>query len=261
MANAQVVCVSSREPRESYYRLDCFLASLKRYAEEPTILGTESRWDGLMTKPFLYRDWLRVGNNTSDRIILCDAWDILFVKHPHDVGDRCIEHFGEDAIVFNGERNIWPRGDLKEEFPDTGPWRFLNSGFMCGSAANILALLESMDLESIGVDRIDPDGTRKEPNDQGEFQQAYVNQSNLRNHRGPGRPPSTPRGLNMVVDGMCKVAMTLSACEQDDYEFGGVDTGRYVKNCVTGTMPGVIHANGDGMNKHFQRFLDHWELS
>ena len=242
MANAQVVCVSSREPRESYYRLDCFLASLKRYAEQPTILGTESRWDGLMTKPFLYRDWLRAGNNTSDRLILCDAWDILFVKHPHWVGDQCEALFG-DAIVFNGERNIWPRGDLRDDFPDTGPWRFLNSGFMCGPADKILALLESMDLESIGVDRREPDGRMIEPNDQGEVQAVFSKQM-----------------VPMVVDTNCQIAMTLSACEPTDFEFGGADIGRFVRNCITGTEPGVVHANGDGMNKHFQRFLDQWEL-
>jgi hypothetical protein len=238
--NAQVVTVSSRIPTEPYYRPDAFIASLARFAETPTILGADTPWQGLMTKPFLYRDWLRAGNNTSDRLILCDAWDILFLAHPHGIGDRCVEWFGEDTVVTNGERNIWPRGDLADAFPDTGPWRYLNSGFMCGSAAQILALLESMDLESVGVDRRNADDTDWiYPNDQGEFQVAYTKQA-----------------VPMVVDGSCKLAMTFSATGQDDYELRD----RVLHNKLTGTTPGVGHFNGDGMNNHFARFLEHWGL-
>lgn len=237
--NAQVVCVSSHVPTQSYYRLDCYLASLHRFAETPTNIGEGQPFSGLMSKPFLLRDWLRKGNNTSDRIIFTDAWDILFLAHPHGVGDRCIEWFGPDVIVFNGERNIWPRGDLKEAFPDTGPWAYLNSGFMCGSAANILKLLEAMDLESIGVDRANPDGGRIEPNDQAYFQQAYADKL-----------------APMVVDGSCKLAMTFSATGDDDFELKD----RVLHNKLTGTTPGVAHFNGSGMNDHFHKFLEHWEL-
>lgn len=237
MANAQVVCVSSREPKEPYYRLDAYLASLHRFAEVPTILGVNERWDGLMSKPFHYRKWLREGGNTSDYLLITDAWDILFLRHPHGIGDECRALFG-DKIVFNGERNIWPRGDLRESFPDTGPWRFLNSGFIAGYADKILALLEAMNLESIGVDRREGDRVI-EPNDQAEFQQAFAD------------------GLaDMVVDATCQIAMTFSATEQDDYELRD----RVLHNKITGTCPGVGHFNGDGMNKHFARFLEHWEL-
>jgi len=237
--NAQVVTVSSHVPTQSYYRPDAYLASLHRFAEVPTILGAGETWSGLMTKPFLLRDWLRKGNNTSDRIIFTDAWDILFLAHPHGIGDRCIEWFGADVIVFNGERNIWPRGDLKEQFPDTGPWRYLNSGFMCGSAENILKLLESMDLESIGVDRTNPDGSRAIDHHRYYFQEAYTKQV-----------------VPMVVDGSCKLAMTFSATGDEDFDLRD----RVLTNKLTGTTPGVAHFNGSGMNDHFHKFLAHWEL-
>lgn len=235
--NAQVVTVSSRIPQEPYYRLDCFLSSLQRFAEVPTILGTDVPWRGLMTKPVLYRDWLRAGNNTSNRLILCDAWDILFLEHPHGIGDRCESLFGE-SIVFNGERGLWPCGDLTEDFPDTGPWRYLNSGFMCGPADKILALFESMDLESIGCDRRNETDTDWiYPNDQGEIQKVFAKQA-----------------VPMVVDGSCKVAMTFSATQAEDFALDN----RVLYNRVTNTMPGVAHFNGDGMNNHFSRFTDHW---
>src|SRR3990167_3558782 len=101
--NAQVVTVSNRVPdrsKESYYRYDVFLESLRRFAEVPAVLGMNEPWNGLMTKAFHYRNWLRAGNNKSDRLILCDAWDIVFARHPHGVGDLCAELFG-DAVVFN----------------------------------------------------------------------------------------------------------------------------------------------------------------
>jgi hypothetical protein len=242
MANAQVVTVQSRTPdrsKEPYYRPDCLHASLRRFAEKATVLGADSSWEGLNTKSFLYRDWLRAGNNTSDRLILVDAFDVIFLQHPHGLGDRCIEWFGEDAVVYNGEHGMWPRGDLSDHFPDTGRWRYLNSGVIFGSADNLLKLFEAMDLESIGVDRIEPDGTRIQPNDQGIHQEFYVQQP-----------------VKMVVDGSCKLAMTFSATTDEEFELRD----RVLYNKVHGTTPGIGHFNGSGMNDHFHKFLDHWEL-
>lgn len=229
----QVATVSSRCPEWPYYRFDAFLESLHRFAEAPTVLGTNTPFCGLMSKAFLYRDWLRAGKNASDRLILCDAWDILFLAHPHGVADRCQELFG-DALVYNGERGLWPCGELTEDFPDTGPWRYLNSGFICGPADKLLAMFESMDLESIGVDRPNPDGSGHiQPNDQGEIQKIFKQQA-----------------VPMVVDGRCQIAMTMHGLSEEEFTFkDGVLT-----NCVTGSTPGVAHFNGSGMNSHFDRF-------
>lgn len=221
--NAEVVCVSSRVPQEPYYRLDAFLESLRRFAEVPTNIGEGQPWRGLMTKPYLLREWLRAGKNRSDRLIVCDAWDIVFSKHPHGIGDRCAETWG-DAIVFNGEKGCWPRGDLAGSFPDDGsPWRYLNSGFMCGPADRILALVEAMDIESIGFDP--PGGPY--PNDQGEYQRLFAAQP-----------------VPMVVDTQCQVAQTGSACAVEEFDFSCHD----MRNLVTGTEPGVWHFNGDAKN-------------
>lgn len=240
LSNAQVVTVSSHIPSQNYYRYDCFLESLRRFAEVPTVLGTTSPWRGLMTKPFLYREWLRGGHNTSDRLIICDAWDVLFLAHPHGIGDRCAELFG-DSIVFNGERGLWPCGELTNDFPDTGTWRYLNSGFMCGPADKILALLESMDLESIGVDRRNETNTDWiYPNDQGEIQKVFAKQV-----------------VPMVVDTQCQIAMTFSATADEDFHIHD----NVLYNRVTGTTPGVGHFNGGGMNQHFDKFRTHWGFS
>lgn len=250
--NAQVVCVSSRVPTEPYYHWREFVESLRRFAETPTNLGEGAEWRGLMTKPYLLREWLRAGNNTSDRLIVCDAWDIVFVKHPHWVGDRCEEWFG-DAVVFNGEKGCWPRSDLECQFPDDGsPWRFLNSGFFCGPSDGILAILEAMDIDAIGFDP--PGGPY--PNDQGEYQALFCGER----HGGKrivyqGLPEGAedfahvrrlPSGEDrvqpapMVIDSQCRVSQTLSACEPSEFDFSG----EYIRNVMTGTEPGVFHLNG-----------------
>lgn len=225
--NVEVVTVSSRTPNESYYRFDIFLASLARLGVTPTILGMNEPWNGLMTKPNHFRTWLRAGRNKTGRIIICDAWDIVFAEHPDSIGQRCSEIFGDD-IVFNGEKGCWPRADLADKFPDNGsPWRFLNSGFMCGPAERILKLLESMELEGIGLDRKDGGGRSIEPNDQGEFQYAY-----------------TCHPVPMVVDDRCQVSQTLSACTLEEFDLSGL----HIRNRVTDTYPGVFHFNGDAKN-------------
>lgn len=230
--NAEVVCVSSRVPTEPYYHFREFLASLRVFAEVPTVLGENEPWRGLMTKPYLLRDWLRLGRNRSDRLIVCDAWDILFAKHPHGIGDRCAEWFG-DAIVFNGEKGCWPREDLRDAFPDDGsPFRFLNSGFFCGPADRILALLEAMPIEAIGFDP--PGGPY--PNDQGEYQALFAQQAQ--------------HGVEMVVDTQCRLAQTLSACEPYEFDFSGPE----ILNQHTGTAPGVFHCNG-GSKEGFMPLL------
>lgn len=219
-----LVTVSSRIPTEPYYHYPVFINSLQRLGVKPTVLGMGDKWEGLMTKPNHFRKWLRDGNAKGEQVIICDCWDVIFTEHPEAIGERCQKLFGE-AVVFNGERGCWPRADLAEHFPDTGtPWRYLNSGFMCGPADRILQILESMNLEEIGVDRPNPSGGRIEPNDQGEFQKAFVAQP-----------------VKMVVDGRCELAQTFSACDASEFEI----TSCGVRNRMTGTQPGVLHANGN----------------
>lgn len=235
--NAEVVCVSHKIPTESYYRYDVFLESLRRFGERPTVLGMGGPWHGLMTKAFLYRNWLRAGGNRSDRLILCDAWDIVFARHPHGIGDYCAERWG-DAVVFNGEKSCWPCAELSNKFTGTAKWRFLNCGFICGPAEKILKMFEAMNLESIGVDRKE-NGLTIEPNDQGEFQKMY---------------PKQP--VKMVVDGDCEVAQTLSGCTIEEFDL----TRLHIMNKATKTEPGVFHFNGGSKNDIMPVMLTFWNL-
>lgn len=232
--STRVITVSSRVPREPYYHYDKFLKSLRNFNVEPTVLGLGGNWQGLMTKAFEYREWLRGGGDKAGQVILCDAWDIVFAMHPDIIGALCIDHYG-DAVVFNGEKACWPRADLADTFPDLGtPWRYLNCGFICGPAQLILQMLEAMNLESIGLDRKLPDGRKIEPNDQGEFQKLYGSQP-----------------VRMTVDCECLISQTLSACTLDEFDLSG----EFIRNKVTGTAPGVFHFNGGSKNDLMPQFL------
>lgn len=228
-----VITVSSRVPKEPYYHFDKFRLSLKRLGVEPIVLGMHEPWQGLMTKAFKYREYLRAGN-ISGRIILCDAWDIVFADHPGNIWKLWEEAYG-DAVVFNGEKACWPRSDLAETFPEQGfPWRYLNCGFICGPAFSILAMFEAMNLEGIGVDRRLPNGQKIEPNDQGEFQKLFGSQP-----------------VKMVVDAKCLLCQTLSACALDEFDLSG----ERIRNKVTGTTPGAFHFNGGSKNDLMPVFL------
>jgi len=228
----QVVTVSNRVPKEPYYRLDMFLTSLGRFGISPTVLGMNEPWHGLMTKPNHFRKWLR-DNKSDEHVILCDSWDVVFSDHPDFIGEKSRSLFGNN-VVFNAEKACWPRSDLSDSFPETGtPWRFLNSGFICGPASEILTMIESMNIDSIGVDRVEG-GKRIEPNDQGEFQALF------------GKQP-----VPMIVDGGCMVSQTLSACSIDEFDLSG----ERIMNAITGTTPSVFHFNGDSKNKLMPAFI------
>lgn len=220
----QVVTVCNRHPTESYYIFDKFKESLRRFGMDITILGWQQEWRGLMTKPRRLRQWLRDKQYSSERLIVVDAWDIVFAEHPHGMTDKYDMEFGPSKVVFNAERNCFPRGDLADRFPDRGtPWRFLNSGFMMGTPQNILKILEHMKLDSIPDDHRRADGSWYHPNDQEHYTLAFLDQP-----------------VPMVLDTNCHLCQSCSGCEPYEFDF----TVRPFRNHVTGSTPRVWHFNG-----------------
>lgn len=220
----EIVTVSNREPKESYYAFGAFKESLRRFALTPTILGWQQSWHGLMTKVRLLRQFLRDKKYQSDRLVVCDAWDVIFAEHPHGMIDFYESHFGPDTVVFNAERNCFPRGDLAERFPDPGtPWRYLNSGFMVGTPENILKIVEYMNIDTIPDDHQRSDGSWFNPNDQEYYTLAFLDQP-----------------VKMVVDAECHLCQTMSGAQLYEFDF----TFRPFKNRVTGSAPKVWHLNG-----------------
>lgn len=224
-----VVCVSSHEPQQDYYRFGAFKRSLARFKCDPVVLGFGEPWQGLMTKPNHFMAWLRAGHCApDDRVILVDCWDVIFCESPEFVSERCRHLFG-DAVVFNAEKACWPLAELAVHFEDQGtPWRYLNGGVMCGPAGRLLAMFESMNLESYGFDRVDEaTGLRIEPNDAVPLVMTFVNQP-----------------VPVVVDGKCQVMQSFSACSADEFDI----TSLGVVNKLTGTVPAILHFNGASKN-------------
>ncbi len=222
----QVISVSNRLPTEPYYKFNEFQQSLRRMGVEPTILGWQQKWSGLMTKPRHLRRYLRDGQSKADMLIVCDAWDIVFQRHPDEVVAE-FDRFGS-AIVFNAERNCFPRGDLADRFPDPGtPWRYLNSGFMVGSPQAILALLEAMNLDAIPDDYKRPDGGWFHANDQEHFMLAYLEQP-----------------VKMALDTEARMCQTMHGSELSEIDLSG----EKMRNLVTDTIPLAFHFNGGSKN-------------
>lgn len=223
--NVKVITVSDRAPTAPYYILEQFKESLRRLGVVPVILGWGEPWGGLMTKPKRLRTWLQTDPTAKecDLIIVVDAWDIIFVKHPDDIAKTYMENFA-GKVVFNGERCCFPRGDLAEQFEDKGtPWRYVNSGFMMGKPEDILTIIQDMGIDAIGEDRRGPNGMI-EPNDQEHYTLAYLRQP-----------------VPMVIDSKTQLCMACHGSSLDDISLG-------LKNNITGEKPGVWHFNGDAKN-------------
>lgn len=231
---AQVVCVTNRRPTEPYYIFDKFISSLRRFSCKPVILGWEEPWYGLMTKPRLFRRWLRDKQNDSDIIIFCDAWDIVFAVNPINVFTAYKTYF-DGKVVFNAEQNCFPRGDWASKFPDPGtPYRYPNCGFMIGSPQAFLTIVEGMNLDFITNDYQRPDGSWANPNDQEYYTQAFLNQP-----------------VPMVLDTNCEICQCCSGTSVEDFDFDG----EQIKNRITNTTPGVFHFNGGSKNDVMPKVL------
>lgn len=243
---SEVVTVSSFDPRQPYYRFCSFKESVRRFGVEPTVLGYNDSWHGLFTKPRRYREFLRKGAS-GDILVVTDAWDIAFAASPTEVMTKYLELWPSMPIVFNAERNCFPCSpETKEGFDKiadaanvTTPWRYLNSGFMVGRPADILALLESMKIDDVKDDHQLPDGTWVNPNDQEHFQWAFLKQP-----------------VPMVLDYNTELCIAAHGSSLDEFDFSG----DRIVNKITGTTPLVAHFNGDAKNNLAPTFLKHLGL-
>lgn len=233
--NTQVVTIANRIPNrraEPYYNYPAWLASCRRHGCEPTVLGMDEPWGGLMTIPRRLRHWLRGGNCTAKYLIMSNCFDVLFTATPDAVAERW---GGGDEVMFNAEKDLFPRADLKAAFPDPGtPWRYLNSGMYIGKPASILGMLDAMNMDDIHDDYVSQDdlhgGTNRwiHVNDQGWFQFLYA-----------------ARCVPIVLDSKCEVFQSFSGCTWDEFD----TTGDKVINKVTGTKPLILHFNGGSKNE------------
>lgn len=247
MSKCEVIGVIDRIPdrsRTPYYNMPAWIDSLKKFGVEPTVLGLDEGWRGLINIPRYIRQWLREGKCKSEYLIFSNCYDVIFTAHPDDVAAKWLSSVpcigaGED-VMFNCEKDFFPPGPLAKHFPDAGsPWRYLNSGMYIGRPASILAMLENMWLDEIHDDHTAQDdlhgGVRKVVNvvDQNWFQVAYALQL-----------------VPITLDTRCEVFQCFSNCTWDEFDL----TGEKLVNKVTGTTPLIEHFNGGSKNEMMPEF-------
>lgn len=257
----EVVTVCSHMPHQPYYHYTEFLKSLVVHNVGPTVLGFEEGWGGLITKPKRLRHYLRHVCK-ADVVIACDCFDVIFLDHPDAIAEKWASLWPDKPIVFNAERNLFPRSDLAEFFPETGtPFRYLNSGFMIGRPNDLLDMIESIDWDALGEDRrieapetiyynghIPYTGSTAKtyqpgeyytPNDQSEYQEIW-----------------TVKPVPMELDTKAELCLCAHGSEVDDFEWGD-----RIRHRLTDTEPGVIHCNGGAKESILPRIISHLGLA
>lgn len=68
-----------------------------------------------------------------DKIVMTDAWDVLF----YGTKDELLSKLPENMIV-SAERNCYPEAYLAREFTSESPWRYANNGMLAGNPKQLL---------------------------------------------------------------------------------------------------------------------------
>lgn len=225
MNRVAVITISSHAPTEPYYFYKEFLLSCKRVGVDPIHING-GQWCGLMSKPRWVLDWLGRNGDFYDYVIFLDAWDVVLIGSIEEIMAKY--HALKSPIVFNSERNCFPRADLVEQFnPSPTPYRFLNSGVFVGTTQAVIDMLREMHLGQIGVDVQRPDGSWENKNDQEFFSLFYLaNQTKA------------------ALDYRATIAQTLHGAEPDEFIWD--QDAKRVKSIITGSQPAVFHGNGGG---------------
>jgi len=224
----QIVTVSDHKPVQDYYCYDECFQSARNYGYEIDNLCREGEYKGLISKPKILKRRFEDGSITGDLVLFVDCWDVLFLREPEMAID-CWQFYGAE-ILFNAEKNLFPRGDLLDQYPDVGtPYRFLNSGVFIGAAGSIYNLLKEMNLDDVPDDYRDASGQMRHFNDQDNFQEAFVKSK-----------------MKLALDQNVVLCQTLHDTDFDEVEIVSVDGEVRLKNKITNAFPVMAHANGGG---------------
>lgn len=233
----EVIAVANKWPEADYYCFSEFIESLEKWGCAPSILGMGEKWGGLMTKPRLLINYLK-NECKSEAVICVDAFDAVFAKDPQVIVDEWLTASG-GKWTAGAERNCFPDQSLADKHPESdSSYRYLNSGFIISTKDDMIAVLESMNLDSIPDDGVDPDNWH--PNDQHYYMVEFLKQP-----------------VTMGLDTGTRYVWNLCGVDQSNFDFG-VDV---PINRETSNAPGVYHFNGgsktDGMQ---EKILKHLKL-
>jgi hypothetical protein len=191
------------------------------FSSELRVLGEGQKWSGFQMKDRLLLEFLRT-LKSNDIILFTDAYDAMLMSGASEIEARFREF--QHPLVFSCEKRCWPRADRARHFPNSSPWRFLNSGGFIGHAGYIRELLDRHRAQDLL-------GGQYQWSNQAYWIEVYC------------RDPQA-----IVLDSQCVIFQTLAYTDfLTELEFVG---GRW-KNRITGTFPSHLHFNG----KEGERFL------
>lgn len=175
-------------------------------------------WKEMGTKVVALRHLLTMLEDAQyTHVLFVDGYDTYFLASPEELMLK-ISWFCEGGLFMNAEKNCFPNHDLAKKHKDYGsPWRYVNSG----------AYISEIDYLRMIIDR---HFTTPCPHDQNFFMEAYLQEFTS--------------GL-FELDFSCTIFQSLFDKKPGDFFYS--PNGRLL-NMRTGTMPIVIHGNGDAKN-------------
>jgi len=220
----QVVTVCNKVPREPYYCLREWFASLGEL--QPLVLGNQpGQYGGLGSKPRLLYGAIKDGSIKSTHVIFCDCFDLVFATSPMELFQTFLQF--KKPFVISAEKNCFPP-DTKDEYDkfDSGgsPYKYLNSGMIVAEVDALLTVLEAIDAPNIPNDYYSEEkNCMINPNDQEYYQNIFLKQP-----------------VEMVLDYDQILCNTLHSATMDDLDFSG----ERIRNNETESFPCSFHANG-----------------
>lgn len=187
-----------------------FLDSAKRFCAEVHPLGVGTKWRGFSDKAKGLREYLNT--YAGDGLILfMDGYDSVFAAPLSKIIEVYMRDF-YPQVVFSTERNCWPDGSLRDQYPTPvsgSLYRYLNSGGFIGPVDTLREMVNKL-----------PDHS----SEQGQWTLLYL---------------SEPE--QFTLDTECVLF-------QSTFDAGAdlVMRGNRVYNQLTKTYPLTVHANGGG---------------
>lgn len=236
----QIVTWMGKEPtqEEWFYTPKIFFASCRRYGFEPIVLGRNpGEWGGLGSKVKLLKRAIDNGTITAETAILSDSFDVVFTDSPEAIlaKFRAIqnENPARPGILWNAERNCFPRAHLAPKFPKCdSSFKYLNSGWGIADVESLRQVFAEEDPDNIKDDHIGPDGNPVYDDDQRWWTDRYLDGS-----------------VPIELDNDCRLCVALH--DVADWEISILDDGRVLVN-ETGYYPPVLHFNGNGKNQPYK---------
>jgi hypothetical protein len=184
--------------------------SLKKFGYMHALLpATNECWGG--DNCTVIEEWLKQNRATYTHLLYTDAWDTLALAPVEELISKYEPH--KNYWIYSAEKNCYPRYDWKDEFKESGAWKYLNAGQFI---APIDLFIETV--------HANPRAPGKDDQEWGSSIYLFNNHSN-----------------KIKLDVGCEIFQSLYMEHEED--FAWTRNGRLF-NRVTETYPVFAHANG-----------------